>query len=225
MGDARDELGRYGRPRPGYLFRELLGVNRIDSKYLYVTDGGHYENLGLVELLRRGCTQIYCFDASGGDSFTALGDAIAIARSELGVEIDLDLEELAKLRVPPPAAPAAAGSDAAAAPATSAPAPTSPAVAEKPAISIRFKYRHGPRGLIVYARNVLSKKSPYDAVSFAEIDPAFPHDSTIDQLYTDQKFEAYRVLGEVAGTAGAELMALAPDAAGPPRRRGGPSPS
>ena len=53
------------RPRPRYLLKELLGWNSVNDKYLYVTDGGHYENLGLVELLRRGCTKIYCLDASG----------------------------------------------------------------------------------------------------------------------------------------------------------------
>ena len=49
------QTGRFGRPRPSYLFNEMIGRNRIGAKYLYVTDGGHYENLGLVELLRRGC--------------------------------------------------------------------------------------------------------------------------------------------------------------------------
>ena len=38
------------------------GLELRERPYLYVTDGGHYENLGLVELLRRGCTEIFCFD-------------------------------------------------------------------------------------------------------------------------------------------------------------------
>jgi hypothetical protein len=54
------------RPRPWYLLKEMFGWNSVNDAYLYVTDGGHYENLGLVELLRRGCTEIFCFDASGG---------------------------------------------------------------------------------------------------------------------------------------------------------------
>jgi hypothetical protein len=63
-----------------------------------VTDGGHYENLGLVELLRRGCMLIYCFDASGGKGMSALGDALALARGELGVEIEFTREDLEGLR-------------------------------------------------------------------------------------------------------------------------------
>jgi hypothetical protein len=60
-------------PRLSYLFRELVGRNRVDSRFLYITDGGHYENLGLVELLRRGCAKVYCFDATGGRPAEALG--------------------------------------------------------------------------------------------------------------------------------------------------------
>ncbi len=97
LGRRQELRLRYVRPRPFYLLCELLGLNRISSKYLYVTDGGHYENLGLVELLRRGCTEIYCLDASGlsadGAEFESLGEAITLARSELGVEIEFAGEE------------------------------------------------------------------------------------------------------------------------------------
>ena len=82
------------RPRPTYLWREIFGRNRLEGKFLYVTDGGHYENLGLVELLRRGCRTIYCFDAGGGTTSGALGDAIALARKELNVEIEMLPEAL-----------------------------------------------------------------------------------------------------------------------------------
>ena len=85
------------RPSPFYLLKELLGWNSINDKFLYVTDGGHYENLGLIELLRRGCRHIYCFDASGGRQLAQLGDAIALARSELGVEISFPGGQLERL--------------------------------------------------------------------------------------------------------------------------------
>ncbi len=175
----------FGRPRPVYLFNEMIGRNRIGARYLYVTDGGHYENLGLVELLRRGCTQIYCFDASGGEGFEVLGDAIALARSELGVEIG-----------------------------AIKPAPLFPETdsqAKKTAVRVDFHYpASSGRGDIpcrlVYARNVMTAGSPWDVLAYHRADPNFPHNSTFDQLYTDQKFEGYRVLGERAGQAAVELM-------------------
>src|SRR5207247_2608745 len=60
-----------------------------DDRWMYVTDGGHYENLGLVEILRSGSREIYCFDASGDstDTFGTLADAMRLAREELKIEI------------------------------------------------------------------------------------------------------------------------------------------
>ena len=68
----------YPRRRINYLVKEVFGVYDLDDLYVYVTDGGHWENLGLVELLRRRCSEVFCFDASGSmpDSFGTLAEAI-----------------------------------------------------------------------------------------------------------------------------------------------------
>src|SRR5213593_1030025 len=89
---VRQALHRGLRPSFLYVFREALGLNDVRRKFVYVTDGGHWENLGLVELLRRGCGRIICMDAAGDDlgKYFALSDAMALARSDLGVEIDID---------------------------------------------------------------------------------------------------------------------------------------
>jgi hypothetical protein len=168
----------FPNPRASYLLRELLGLNPLNGPYLYVTDGGHYENLGLVELLRRGCTEIYCFDASN-DDFDAIGDAVSLARSELDVEIDVKyggLEVDGKSGL--------AGTDCVAA-------------------TITYPGRNAPPAKLYYARLALTRDSPTDAVAYHHHDPRFPHDPTTDQLYTDQRFEAYRCLG-----AGAARTAL-----------------
>ncbi len=161
------------RPRPWYLVKEMFGWNSVNDRYLYVTDGGHYENLGLVELLRRGCTEIFCFDASGGTQLDALGDAIALARSELDVEIeDLDPTSLTE---------------------------DDERLAERCCITGRIRYPGGQPGTLVYARSVVTRDAPYDVQAFRIRDDRFPHHSTVDQLYTDEKFEAYRELGAQAG--------------------------
>ena len=95
--------GRLGRLRasivegwrePGalYVLREAIGGLTLAHRYVYLTDGGHWENLGLVELLRRRCTDVLCFDASADAAGTAgdIGRAIALARSELGADVTLD---------------------------------------------------------------------------------------------------------------------------------------
>jgi hypothetical protein len=189
LGDWNEDEGlrrRSLRPRPSYLFRELFGLNKIGAKYLYVTDGGHYENLGLVELLRRGCTEAYCFDASGVGQhqadYGALGEAIALARSELGVEIEFK-EDPKKLEPD-----------------------EKTHLAERDFVQGTIRYPDGPDGTLIYVRNAMTAKAPWDARAHQIEDPRFPHNSTVDQLYTDQKFEAYRVLGQRAGEEAVEAM-------------------
>jgi len=80
------------------------------------------------------------------------------------------------------------------------------------AVRVDFRYpadpggRQGEPATLVYARNVLTARAPWDAQAYHKIDPNFPHNSTSDQLYTDQKFEAYRILGVLAGRRAVELM-------------------
>jgi hypothetical protein len=174
------------RPRPYRLLWEMLGKNTLLDRYLYVSDGGHYENLGLVELLRRGCTKIYCFDGGGGRGLGKdLGDAIAIARSELGVEIEAEAGALE---------------------------PNEDGIADADTIVANVFYpdrygnpRKGPKGKLVYCRQLLTEKMPHDVRSHAAANPKFPHDPTTDQFLTDQSFESYRALGTLA--AGNALIA------------------
>jgi hypothetical protein len=167
------------RPRPQYLWKELFGRNRLEDKFLYVTDGGHYENLGLLELLRRGCRTIYCFDAGGGNTNKALVDAIALARTELNIEIDMtaEAEKLAEDNQTRLAKVVCASGT------IRYPAPRS---------------EDRVKGRLFYVRSVVSDESPWDLRSFQLEDGIFPHDSTFDQFFTDQKFEAYRRLGTCA---------------------------
>jgi hypothetical protein len=173
----RGKRRRYPRPRSFRLLFELLGWNSIDSTHLYVTDGGHYENLGLVELLRRGCSEVYVFDASN-DDFSGIGDAVTLARSELEVNVDVDYDSLK-----PDASTGLSAAD---------------CVPAK--ISFRDVDSGGQplQGELYYARLTLTTSSPTDARAYAHKDPRFPHDPTTDQLYTDQRFEAYRSLGAQA---------------------------
>ncbi len=199
--------GATARPRPHNLVNEMLGRNYVGARHLYVTDGGHYENLGLVELLRRGCTDVYCFDASGGSSFGNLGDAIALARTELNVTITID-----------PLPLVVRGER---------------HLAECDCVcgTIRFPptetFPAGAEGSLVYARTVMTTDAPWDVHAYHDADRTFPHDPTVDQLYTDQKFEAYRALGELAGEHARSRMAeaAARGKASPPPPPPPPSPT
>lgn len=180
---------KWQAPGPFYLLLEALGVAQVGRKYVYITDGGHIENLGLVELVRRGCTRIYCFDASGDalNTFNTIGEAIALARSELDVTIDIDLSRMAPHDKPgatevrtrkdkdPQRLPVFSGDD--------------------HAIGT-IGYPNGATGDLIYVKTAVIESAPADVLSYRQRDPVFPCHPTTDQLFEDEKFEAYRKLGE-----------------------------
>ncbi len=169
-----------GRPRVGYLLKEILRHHDSTDRFLYVTDGGHWENLGLVELLRRGCTEVYCFDASGDGlrTFHTLGEAVALARTELGIEIDIDPAAL----LPPDDA---------------APPPLSPVCTAVG--TFRYPDLYGTRGVLVYVKATPTEDLPWDVRDYGVKDARFPFHSTGDQVFDHQQFEAYHALGRDAG--------------------------
>lgn len=183
---------RYKRPGAWHILKEAVGANKLTSRNIYVTDGGHWENLGLVELLRRGCGRIVCIDGSGGDavSFGTLSEAIALARSDLGVEITIDLDDLKPF------------------PDEDDQGRTSKDQSSRDARKLAKRQSrrgfavgeiHFPDmetvGTLVYVRAVVPRSAPQDVLSYALKDRRFPNTSTGNQLFSDAKFEAYRALG------------------------------
>jgi hypothetical protein len=83
---------RIMQPTLGMLWAEAAGHTSYRATWINVTDGGHYDNLGLVEALHRGAKNIVVLDASGDrpNSWYTLGGAMALARTDAGVEIDLN---------------------------------------------------------------------------------------------------------------------------------------
>jgi hypothetical protein len=81
-------------------------------------------------------------------------------------------------------------------------------VANRDCIAGTIRYPDGSTGVLVYARTVMTHKVPFDVRAYREDDPVFPNHSTVDQLYTDQKFEAYRALGRKAGENALDEMAI-----------------
>ncbi|HYX97557.1 MAG TPA: hypothetical protein VE823_21065 [Geodermatophilus sp.] len=166
-----------GWREPGglYVLKEAIGLAGTRGRFIHVSDGGHWENLGLVELIRRRCTHMIVVDASvGGRSpLQDIARAAALARSDLGAEVRLD------------------------------PAATLPSVAtgraEEPVAVGSVTYPDGSMGVIYYARSVLWDGVPMDLAVFREKDHQFPQHPTFNQLFSGEQFDAYRALGwEVA---------------------------
>ncbi|HWD79470.1 MAG TPA: hypothetical protein VG497_11320, partial [Kribbella sp.] len=206
---VKDEL-QYARTGLGYLFKEFFGMHDLDDPYLYLTDGGHWENTGLVELLRiPEVTEIVCVDADSGpgDATSSLGKAIAIAPSECDIRIDISLDPLR----------------------------AAPSGSRVPAYSPRtvnigfftkgagFFTEQTQVGVLWYAKPGLAKEMPAALLAFHERYPDYPRESTLNQFFDTASFVAYRNLGrynasqillarEKLSEALAELLVL--DAAG-----------
>ena len=179
---------RLMQPTVGLLWSEAVGHLSYRATWMYVTDGGHYDNLGLVEALRRGAQHIVVLDASGdkADSWFTLGGSMALARSDAGVDIDLNPTTMIKggrgLEPGQVVHPWAFGTFT-----RSADAPGLP-----------------EQGDIWVCKLGWWNKAPWDVLAYAKDHSTYPCDSTLEQLYDDAEFEAYHQLGEAAAAAAAK---------------------
>jgi hypothetical protein len=161
----------YPRRRLNYLLKELFRLYDPDDLYLYITDGGHWENLGLVELTRRQCREIFCIDAAGGDPshFSTIAEAITLAAQECDARIVLPYDVLR-------AAPDSA---------------TSPFDCTVGLIH----YADDSIGVLWYMRSALTATENSRLLAYKEQNPIFPNDPTVDQFFNTERFECYRLLG------------------------------
>jgi len=171
-----------GSPTFGFfrLLCELLGAANDDSKYVYLSDGGHFENLGIYELVRRGCKLIVACDAScdEGYSFADLHNAIEKCRVDFGAVITIDNE----------AAMVPSGQE-------------GDRRAKAHFLTGTIKYPDSPKadGTIIYIKPTLLGGDPQDVLAYGQVNKHFPHDSTANQWFDESHFENYRALGEAAG--------------------------
>ena len=169
---------------PYYIVKELLGKSDERARHINLSDGGHIENLGVFELLRRKCRVIIASDA-GADpacTFGDLGDLIRMARVDLGV--DIRGVDTGRLRPDP-----------------------SRHVSDSHAIVGEIVYREENfPGTLIYIKSALTADDPLDLHVYKHRQPRFPHETTINQFFDEEQFEAYRVLGHRSGVAAADLF-------------------
>ncbi|MFI2606702.1 hypothetical protein [Kitasatospora sp. NPDC018619] len=196
-----------------YLLRELVGRFPADDRFLLTTDGGHYENLGLVELLRHRVRTAVCIDASGDAGYAAnLAAAITLAREELGIAITLHQPELL---IPGSAAdrPAEGEARADGPPLRGLAAQLSARLSARAVVTGTIRYPdlgEGPgavrHGRLVVLQAVLTPDMPYELHAYATANRAFPNDRTSDQWFDHQQFDAYQTLGRHLGEQAAPLI-------------------
>ncbi len=167
---------------PG-IFSHFVGKSLSEtSGSILLTDGGHFENLGLYELIRRKLQLILVSDA-GADpkvSFEDLANAIEKVRVDFGARIQFmngwGLDGLIQGSLKGPKARkfdlAARGH----------------AIAQ-------ITYHDGSEGILVLIKSTLTDNLPADIYGYKSNHPSYPDESTGDQFFNEVQFEAYRELG------------------------------
>ncbi len=182
----------------GQLLCELFGLTNDNAKYVYLSDGGHFENLGVYELVKRRCKYIVACDA-GADphySFEDLGNAIRKCREDIGVEIELDTTPLTPKPKDPNGDRKNKGGDSG----NDGDQADNRKMSSQHCLVGRIRYDmadpEGEPGVIVYLKASLTGDEPADVFNYQTMHPTFPHESTTDQWFSESQFESYRRLGQ-----------------------------
>jgi hypothetical protein len=179
------------QPTLGMLYAEAAGHTSYRDTWMCVTDGGHYDNLGLVEALHRapdlGITHILVLDASGdkADTWFTLGGSVALARSDADTEIVIN--PMTMITPPNGDAPKLGSGE------VVCPWASGTFTRQAPAGT-------GQPNTIVVCKLGWWAGVPWDVRAYAAAHPAYPTDSTLEQLYDSAEFDAYRELGACSVT-------------------------
>jgi len=179
-----------------YLFSELIAQADEKKRYVYLSDGGHFENLAVYELIRRRCRLIVACDGDADSSyeFSDLLSLIEKARTDFGVRIEIDFGTIRPAE----------------------------GRRESPRNFVLGKIYYDPDncedvGTLILIKasmptktgvpvNLVERKLPDDVWRYYEKNGSFPHQTTADQWFDELQFESYRALGEYIGTHAGRLI-------------------
>lgn len=163
----------------------------IGTDHIHLSDGGHIENLGVFELLRRRCKLIVAVDGEADSAIrcASLTQLMRLARLDLGVTIDLDPRPIA-------------ASHALASAHIDEDLPGSPPGALYHTAAGVIRYPKTDDGLseelghILYIKASLNGDEYGPVRAYRQRNKAFPQETTGDQMFSEEQYEAYRSLGD-----------------------------
>ena len=184
-GPAGDDTYQLDSPRLSVkpFLAEAFGSTDDKSPYVYLSDGGHFENLGLYEMVLRRCRFIVVSDATTDPeySFESLAMSIRQIRVDLGVPI-----EIPELAVGVP----------------------SQNLKNKYCAIGTIRYScvdRGPEdvdkadedfdGILIFVKPSLIGQEPRDVINYWQGRGSFPQEVITDQWFSEAQFESYRALG------------------------------
>jgi hypothetical protein len=162
------------------IFAEALGLTNDHSPYVYLSDGGHFDNFGLYEMVLRRCRFIVVSDASTDPDycFESLAYSIRQIRVDFGVPIEMGPMHFGR----------------------------EPNEKNKYCAIGTIRYscvdKHDPShedadydGVLIYIKPSLDGCEPADVLNYHKAHDAFPQDTIVDQWFSESQFESYRMLG------------------------------
>ncbi|MEK6321256.1 MAG: patatin-like phospholipase family protein [Acidobacteriota bacterium] len=158
------------------LLAEAFGLTDDKNKYIYLSDGGHFENLAIYEMVLRRCHHIVVSDGSQDPecAFDDLGAALRKIRIDMGVPITIGKIIIYSRKSDKLGKYCAVG-------------------------KIRYSEVDGggPEndGTLIYIKPAICGGEPADVFNYAQQSKLFPHESTGDQFFSETQFESYRMLG------------------------------
>jgi hypothetical protein len=163
---------RLSGAKPSLIWKEAMGSLDAKGSHINISDGGHLENLGIYPLLKRRCKFIVAIDveADPNSVFNGLVTTMRLANIDMGVEIELNLEEIRKN--------------------------IDTGLSTSHFSVGKINYGGGEVGYLLYLKSSLTGDEPEYIRAYKTKNPAYPHQSTADQFFSEEQFEAYRALGE-----------------------------
>jgi len=154
-----------------YLMKELFGLAGENNLFVNVSDGGHFENLGVYELVRRRCKVIIASDAECDNAlqFGSLGNLIRVCETDFGAKIDIDVNLIRLQKEGRSLAHCTVGT---------------------------ITYSNGSLGYLIYLKASTTGDEDVGVAQYRSQHPSFPHETTADQFFTESQFESYRRLGQ-----------------------------
>jgi hypothetical protein len=187
-GTAGQQTYRTSSPffAPNVLLAETFGFTDDKHPYVNASDGGHFDNLAIYEMVRRRVHFIVATDGGqdSGCTFDDLGIAIRLIRADLGVPIEF------KGKPKLPISPRVAGGK----------EPPKDKTKYCAIAEINYKAVDGEQaenGVLLIIKPAVYGDEPADIYNYAQSNSAFPQDPTFtDQWFSESQFESYRHLGE-----------------------------
>lgn len=174
------------------IFKEMFGLTTDQNDYVFLSDGGHFENLGLYEMVLRRNRFIIVSDATCDETggLEDLGNAIRKIRIDMGVHIDFPLGfdifsrndisqkdkddgkywAIGRIRYPEN-------------------------LTDYECPNETDKEFRKKDGVLLYIKPGIYGNEPKDIFNYATVHQSFPHETTADQFFSESQFESYRALG------------------------------